>query len=158
MSSNPSILPKYGPRIFFLFCLFCLISQSFLALVSSSRTLSLHKLKHHFDENLTFLWPLPSQYTFGNQTLSVDPNISLVLEGNGGSSDIVKEAFQRYKNIIFKHNSKVSSSGLAYDIQKLNIIVHSENEEVMCVLLWLSWMKFHWFIDFFVGFYVDSCN
>lgn len=48
---------------------------------------------------------------------------------------IVKEAFQRYKYIIFTRASKVSrSTAVSYDIQKLSIIVHSDNEEVILYL------------------------
>lgn len=39
-----------------------------------------------FDDSLTYHWPLPSQYTFGNQTLIVDPHLSLIVTGNGGGS------------------------------------------------------------------------
>ncbi|CDP00030.1 unnamed protein product [Coffea canephora] len=126
-------MPSKRPTIFFLLFPFLLsISLSFPTPVNSSRTLSLHKSKLHFDDqSLTLLWPLPAQYTFGNHTLTVDPNLSLVLSGNGGASGIVKEAFQRYKDLIFKHSSKVpSTSRVVYDIQKLSIIVQSDNEEL----------------------------
>ncbi|XP_027111090.1 beta-hexosaminidase 1 [Coffea arabica] len=126
-------MPSKRPTLFFLLFPFLLsISRSFPTPVNSSRTLSLHKSKLHFDDqSLTLLWPLPAQYTFGNQTLTVDPNLSLVLSGNGGASGIVKEAVQRYKDLIFKHSSKVpSTSGVVYDIQKLSIIVQSDNEEL----------------------------
>nr|XP_027104544.1 beta-hexosaminidase 1-like [Coffea arabica] len=126
-------MPSKRPTLFFLLFPFLLsISLSFPTPVNSSRTLSLHKSKLHFDDqSLTLLWPLPAQYTFGNHTLTVDPNLSLVLSGNGGASGIVKEAFQRYKDLIFKHSSKVpSTSRVVYDIQKLSIIVQSDNEEL----------------------------
>ncbi|KAL2555808.1 Beta-hexosaminidase 1 [Forsythia ovata] len=82
------------------------------------------------DDSITYIWPLPSEFSFGNQTLTVDPNLSLAIGGNGGSSSIVKEAFERYKLIIFKHHSKLSKYGASYDIGKLNVIVHSANEEL----------------------------
>ncbi|CAH9065387.1 unnamed protein product [Cuscuta europaea] len=103
----------------------CLLFFLFIALVNSRKL----KLRTELDESLTYLWPLPSEFTSGNETLTVDPNISLSLTGNGGSSVIVKEAFERYKNIIFKHGSKVSTSG-DYDIKQLSVIVHSDNEEL----------------------------
>ncbi|KAJ7975870.1 Beta-hexosaminidase [Quillaja saponaria] len=88
------------------------------------------------DESLTYLWPLPSRFTFGNQTLSVDPGLSLASGGNGGGSAIVKAAFDRYKAIIFKHSSQYSAlrklreSVSVYEISKLSITVHSDNEEL----------------------------
>lgn len=82
------------------------------------------------DDSITYIWPLPSEFSFGNQTLSVDPNLSLAVSGNGGGSAIVKEAFERYKSIIFKHHSKLPKSGGSYDIEKLNVIVFSANEEL----------------------------
>ncbi|KAL3523769.1 hypothetical protein ACH5RR_016603 [Cinchona calisaya] len=133
MSSN-SPKPNNRTILLFFFFFISLIFPFFLPVfVNSSRTLSLHKSKLRFDDgqNLTFLWPLPSQFTSGNQTLTVDPNLSFVFSGNGGrSSYIVEEAFQRYKNIIFKYSSKVSKSGVVYDLQKLNVIVHSDNDEL----------------------------
>ncbi|CAI9767567.1 unnamed protein product [Fraxinus pennsylvanica] len=82
------------------------------------------------DDSITYIWPLPSEFSFGNQTLAVDPNLSLAVSGNGGGSAIVKEAFERYKSIIFKHHSKLPKSEGSYDIEKLNVIVYSANEEL----------------------------
>lgn len=108
------------------------LSLSLLTFVNSSRILSQHKSRLHLDDSLTFLWPLPSQYTSGNQTLTVDPNLSLVVSGNGGGSMILKEAFERYKYIIFRSASKVSKLNVpSYDVEKLSVIVHSDNEEVV---------------------------
>lgn len=108
-----------------------LLSLSLFTLVNSSRILSQQKSRLHFDDSLTFIWPLPSQYTSGNQTLTVDPNLSLVVSGSGGGSLIVKEAFERYKYIIFRRASKVSKLSVAtYDVQKLSVIVRSDNEEL----------------------------
>ncbi|CAI9092477.1 OLC1v1027726C1 [Oldenlandia corymbosa var. corymbosa] len=126
ISTNPNALIP----LFFILLLIPLSPSS--NFVNSARTLSsLHKSKVRTDESLTFLWPLPAQYTFGNQTLTVDPNLSLVLGGRkAGNSNFITEAFMRYKSIIFKHPSKESASGFKYDITKLSIIVHSENEEL----------------------------
>ncbi|KAK2637538.1 hypothetical protein Ddye_032330 [Dipteronia dyeriana] len=92
------------------------------------------------DQSLTYLWPLPAQFTSGNDTLSVDPDLSLSVSGNGGRSRIVKEAFYRYKAIIFKQSSSRAASvyiknvfrGMRSgdDITKLSIIVNSDNEEL----------------------------
>ncbi|KAJ7971320.1 Beta-hexosaminidase [Quillaja saponaria] len=88
------------------------------------------------DESLTYLWPLPSKFTFGNQTLSVDPGLSLAVGGNGGGSAIVKAAFDRYKGIIFKHINIYSAyrelreNVPVYEVSKLSITVHSDTEEL----------------------------
>ncbi|XP_019151420.1 PREDICTED: beta-hexosaminidase 1 [Ipomoea nil] len=102
-------------------CIFFL----FFALVNSRKL----KLRTELDESLTYLWPLPSEFTSGNDILTVDPNLSLSVSGNGGSSVIVKEAFERYKHIIFKHGSKLAGSG-DYDIKQLSVTVHSDSEEL----------------------------
>ncbi|KAL6522469.1 Beta-hexosaminidase 1 [Orobanche minor] len=101
-------------------------------LVFSSRNLKLKRRRTgDIDETLTYIWPLPSNYTSGNQSLTVDPNLSLVTSGNGGKSSFVSQAFERYKAIIFKHvSSKLPDTGIDYDLMKLNIIVHSVDEEL----------------------------
>ncbi|KAL4376864.1 hypothetical protein GQ457_02G023070 [Hibiscus cannabinus] len=88
------------------------------------------------DESLTYIWPLPSEFTSGNQTLTVDPALSLFVSGKGGYSNILKEGFERYKKIIFKHASGISLfqklRGIrsVYDISELRIIVNSDSEEL----------------------------
>ncbi|XP_047955292.1 beta-hexosaminidase 1-like [Salvia hispanica] len=108
---------------------FLLLSQ---LLLTTSRNLGLHHLNYHgADDSPTYIWPLPSQYTSGNQTLTVNPNLTLFTSGNGGGSRIVSEAFDRYKRIIFEHASlKLPSSGIDYDLNKLTILVHSDDEEL----------------------------
>lgn len=89
--------------------------------------------------SLTYLWPLPSEFSSGNQTLSVDPALSLAAAGNGGNSAILRAAFDRYRRIIFKHSNGVSLFGrlrgrkLVYDISKLSIVVNSDDEDVSWV-------------------------
>ncbi|KAL9388664.1 hypothetical protein Peur_017269 [Populus x canadensis] len=84
------------------------------------------------DDNLTYVWPLPAKFSSGNNTLSVDPELSLVLGGKGGNSSIIKDGFGRYKKIIFKHSSKSYSVNkrLVFDIGVLKIVVLSDNEEL----------------------------
>ncbi|KAL8232008.1 hypothetical protein R6Q57_001786 [Mikania cordata] len=85
------------------------------------------------DSSVTYLWPLPSNFTSGNETLVVDPNLSISVSGNGGSSVIVREAFARYKTIIFKHVGSSKSRGTSnsdYDVNKVTVIVHSDDEEL----------------------------
>ncbi|KAK6929291.1 Beta-hexosaminidase, eukaryotic type, N-terminal [Dillenia turbinata] len=83
----------------------------------------------NLDDSLVYLWPLPSHFTFRDDTLSIDPDLSLSLAGIGGNSTILEEAFQRYLKIIFKHNSGDNlRRGLIYDISELKITVNSDNE------------------------------
>ncbi|KAI3934097.1 hypothetical protein MKW92_025589 [Papaver armeniacum] len=79
------------------------------------------------DDSIVYIWPLPSKYTYGNNTISVNPDLSLEISGNGGNSIIVSEGFQRYREIIFEHHSR-KKSGVLYDVNKLKIIVNSDNE------------------------------
>ena len=93
------------------------------------------------DESLTYIWPLPSEFTSGNETLTVDPTLSLSVLGKGGDLKILREGFERYKKIIFKHVSGVSIfeklRGIrsVYDISELRIILNSDSEEA-------SWIFF----------------
>ncbi|XP_010534473.1 PREDICTED: beta-hexosaminidase 1 isoform X2 [Tarenaya hassleriana] len=86
-------------------------------------------------DSLPFIWPLPAEFSSGDETLSVDPAISLIAAGNGGNSPIVKAAFGRYVGIIFKHVvDRAGRSrffrGAHYDITSLKIVVHSDSEEL----------------------------
>ncbi|KAJ6357794.1 hypothetical protein OIU78_005600 [Salix suchowensis] len=101
---------------------------------SSSSALSADRLysSAELDDSLTYVWPLPAKFSSGNNTLSVDPELSLVLGGKGGDSSIVKDGFDRYKKIIFKHSSKSYSVNkrLVFDIGILKIVVLSDNDEL----------------------------
>lgn len=85
-----------------------------------------------------YLWPLPAEFSSGEETLSVDPAVTLIVAGNGGGSSIVRAAFERYMGIIFKHASGRASllsrirflRMVEYDITSLKIVVHSDKEEV----------------------------
>lgn len=92
------------------------------------------------DDSLAYIWPLPAQFTSGNDTLSVDPALYLSVSGKGSGSKIVKEAFERYKAVIFKHGVKGDTPQSVFDnfrkrssdfdIGTLKIVVHSDNQEV----------------------------
>lgn len=113
-------------------CIYAVFIISISALVDA-RTLGLNSISE-LDDSLVYLWPLPSEFTSGNETLAVDPDLSLSVGGEGGGSAIVSEAFERYRAIIFKQSSWFSKLKLrgnsAYDISKLKIIVHSDDEEI----------------------------
>ncbi|KAJ8759866.1 hypothetical protein K2173_009967 [Erythroxylum novogranatense] len=86
--------------------------------------------------SLAYVWPLPAEFTFGGDTLSVDPGLILVVEGKGGNSSILRDGFERYSRIIFKQSSSFSilqrfrGRKSVYDVRKLRIIVHSASEEL----------------------------
>ncbi|KAI3901715.1 hypothetical protein MKW98_021879 [Papaver atlanticum] len=113
---------------FYFLTLFCFIS------VVESRKLGFNSSlfqevngNNDGDDSIVYIWPLPSKYTYGNNTISVNPDLSLDISGNGGNSIIVSEGFQRYREIIFKHHTR-KKSGVLYDVNKLKIIVNSDNE------------------------------
>lgn len=100
----------------------------FLYLASSSSL----SLASDDSDPLIYLWPLPKHFTHGNDTISVDPDLSLLVKGPGGSSYIVGEAFDRCKLAIFKHRSKFvkpkSKIEATYDLTSLTVFVESANE------------------------------
>ncbi|XP_028791124.1 beta-hexosaminidase 1 [Neltuma alba] len=113
--------------------IFCIIS---LSLCSSQALGAGVKRTPHPREPLTYIWPLPAQFSFGDDTLSVDPGLSLAVDGNGGGSDIVRAAFDRYRGIIFKRIDRFSflrklrERISVYDVSTLRITVHSASEEL----------------------------
>lgn len=132
----------------------------FTTLVSLALTLSV-SASADLDDSLPFLWPLPAQFTSGNDTLSVDPALSLSVSGKGGHSTIVREAFDRYRKIIFKHSfngfSVFRGIRSGFDIGKLNIVVHSESEEVGFFCFWYMFIIFAAKFDVFGFLFVFLC-
>ncbi|GAU12150.1 hypothetical protein TSUD_01160 [Trifolium subterraneum] len=105
--------------LFILIAFAFFISQSFGARILQPRN------------SLPFIWPLPAKFSFGNETLSVDPTLSLT--GNGAASSIVRAGFDRYKGIVFKNSNSygfLRTVNVAYDVSKLNVIVRSKSEEL----------------------------
>ncbi|KAH1045743.1 hypothetical protein J1N35_036527 [Gossypium stocksii] len=88
------------------------------------------------NHSLTYIWPLPHELTSGNETLTVNPTLSLSLIGKGGNFKILREGFRRYKRIIFKQSSGVSifknlrRIRSIYDISQMRIIVNSDSDEL----------------------------
>ncbi|XP_052205168.1 beta-hexosaminidase 1 [Diospyros lotus] len=119
-----------------LYTLICTYTLLLISALADARILGLNSTSES-DESQVFLWPLPSNFTFGNGTISIDPDLSLAFYFNGDNSTvstIVEEAFRRYKAIIFKHSSSFSklrlTRDLPYDISELSIIVRSDKEEL----------------------------
>ena len=49
------------------------------------------------------LWPLPTKYTFGSYVYTFSPSTFHFLgKGAGGNSDLLKDAFDRYVELIFE--------------------------------------------------------
>ncbi|KAJ8542223.1 hypothetical protein K7X08_017089 [Anisodus acutangulus] len=109
-----------------------LLKALLLLLIFHSHSLKSTIHNPNLDESLTYIWPLPSQFTSGNNTLTVNPNLTLDFTGNAGSgSVVVEEAFERYKKIIFKHGAnKLAKAGDYYDVNRVTVIVHSDNDEL----------------------------
>ncbi|XP_027937908.1 beta-hexosaminidase 1-like isoform X2 [Vigna unguiculata] len=117
-SSSSSSSSSAVPTLFLVCCAF-FVSQALGARIP------------HPERFLPFIWPLPEKFSFGNETLSLDPALSL--SGNGAAFNIVREAFERYKGILFKHGDRFSflrTLRPAYDVNKLSITVHSNSEEL----------------------------
>ncbi|GMI87075.1 beta-hexosaminidase 1 [Hibiscus trionum] len=93
-------------------------------------------LNSGLNQSLTYIWPLPYELTSGNETLTVNPALSLSVIGHGGNFRILREGFRRYKRIIFKFSSGISVSKNSrrirslYDISELRIIVKSGSDEL----------------------------
>ncbi|GAV77069.1 Glyco_hydro_20 domain-containing protein/Glyco_hydro_20b domain-containing protein [Cephalotus follicularis] len=123
-------MPLNSPKSLAILTIFILLSIS-----QTTTLISVTEL----DESLTYIWPLPTEFTSGNETLSVDPGLLLSLSFKAGNSYIIEQAFERYKSIIFKHiNYGLSVFSYLrgrtrrsdYDITKLSIVVDSDSEEL----------------------------
>lgn len=121
--------PNPSPLLICIYTVFVCISVSALVHAQTLSLGSKHNLTSQLKDSLVYLWPLPAEYTFGNGTLSVDPDLSLAVGGNGGNSAIVRDAFERYRAIIFKHGPS-NFRPMKSHISKVRVVVHSDNEEV----------------------------
>jgi hexosaminidase len=144
------VMFQYKPRILFSPILPLLFLFFFLLIISFASKIKHHRDSnnnlHHDDEPLTYLWPLPSQFSSGNYSLSIDPSLTVSVIGNFSS---LNSAFERYKEMIFKHTGKgfvrKLKERIRYHIVTLNIIVHSNIDEVILFvfLLWVfDWWNF----------------
>ncbi|XP_031491912.1 beta-hexosaminidase 1 [Nymphaea colorata] len=88
----------------------------------------------HADKSGVFLWPIPKEFLYGNETLTVDPGLSLEASGGGGNSSLIESAFRRYKSYVFKHHGKYSGPRSArkfrYDVSKLTVVVNSGDQNL----------------------------
>ncbi len=76
------------------------------------------------------LWPLPNGNTVGSDMYSLDNNTFMfVPAGEGGSSDILKEAMERYMKLIFLPPPVPALvSSISAPLDKLTITVDSSDE------------------------------
>ena len=82
------------------------------------------------------LWPLPRSSKFGNTVYSLNPEtFTFVGTGPGGTSDSLKNAFERYTNLIFQtpapfFPSGGSSGAAQQELTSLEVNVMSDNESL----------------------------
>lgn len=119
--SIPSNPRKQTSLLFIFYSILLVNSRTLPSSISISNSIS-------NSNSPVYLWPLPSNFTFGNQTVSIDPDLSLTASGNGGNSVILHDAFDRYRKIIFKHETKLRN--VAYDVKRISVVVHSDDQEV----------------------------
>ncbi|KAJ3676649.1 hypothetical protein LUZ60_004061 [Juncus effusus] len=103
--------------------LLLLLLLHFVSLSNGGRT----PIIRNSDSSIVYLWPLPRNFTYGHQTLSVSPGLKLDLQGVNANSSIVQEAFGRYQDLIFKSWAHKGLSS-AYDVSKLTVLVSSDDE------------------------------
>ncbi|KAI3937975.1 hypothetical protein MKX01_027902 [Papaver californicum] len=115
---------------FYFLALFCIVSIVESRKLGFNSSLFQGVNGNNDDDSIVYIWPLPSKYTYGNSTISINPDLYLEISGNGGNSIIVSEGFQRYREIIFKHHSrkKIFDRLQIHHVNKLKIIVNSDNE------------------------------
>lgn len=83
------------------------------------------------DDSAVYLWPLPKDFRRGDRTVAIDPDLALRLEGPGGNSTVLEEAFERYKDLIFKPWARsVRRWSGVYDVSELTVFVSSDNTTV----------------------------
>ncbi|KAH7677994.1 hexosaminidase protein [Dioscorea alata] len=92
------------------------------------RRVSKSSLDLDLNDTLVYLWPLPKNFSQGDQTLTVNPDLTLQLRGARGSSLIVSEAFERYKDLVFR--SQVVLRGASFDVSTLTVVVESDDDEL----------------------------
>ena len=95
---------------------------------AARRRVSKSSLDLDLDDTLVYLWPLPKNFSQGDRTLTVDPDLALQLQGTRGNSLIVSEAFERYKDLVFR--SQVVLRGVSFDVSMLTVVVDSDDDEV----------------------------
>ncbi|KAG0501197.1 hypothetical protein HPP92_001269 [Vanilla planifolia] len=120
---SPIEMPFKAP--IFSYLLISILSAVFLS-ANGRKTLGLRHAADGVDDSIIYLWPLPKQISYGNRTVTVNPNLVLQSKGPGGSSPIVQEAFGRYKSLVFSQQSGFVLQ--EYDISTLTVVVDSDDD------------------------------
>lgn len=80
------------------------------------------------------LWPIPNNYSVGQDMYSIDPGtFSFVPAGKGGDSDILKQALSRYMKLIFLPPpivTQLQSRSIKSDLNQLTVTVNSDDESL----------------------------
>lgn len=145
-------MPSESLRFLLLFLLLLLLS---LLTSPSHGRINLRRYRvPSTNDSPVYLWPLPKQFSHGDGILYVDPDLSLDLQVPGGDLDIVSDAFERYKDLIFTHWEKSARrSSAEYDVAKITVIVSSTNDTVGIVWFcnWLLVVLFIYLFRCFAG-------
>lgn len=99
-----------------------------LAPTSHARPISVVNSSNSSD-SIVYLWPLPKHFTHGHHTLSVSPHLTLRLQGPGHNSTILREAFHRYRHLIFKPWAHAGTTS-DYQLNTLTVLLSSDDETV----------------------------
>ncbi|KAJ1690336.1 hypothetical protein LUZ63_014491 [Rhynchospora breviuscula] len=118
----PNELRNCIPTLLLLFIFCFLVSTSHGRRIRVTRNST-----YHSDNSIVYLWPLPKHFTHGDQILSVSPDLSLSLQGAGSNSSVVQDAFERYRDLIFKSWAHEGSTS-EYDVGTLTVLVSSDDE------------------------------
>ncbi|KAG6491039.1 hypothetical protein ZIOFF_052371 [Zingiber officinale] len=117
-------------------CFLLLLLLSLLTPPSHGRSIPRRSIpRRHWipstNDSPVYLWPLPKQFNHGDGILCVDPDLSLDLQVPGDYLEIVSDAFERYKDLIFTHwERSARRSSAEYDVAKMTVIVSSTNDTV----------------------------
>ena len=81
------------------------------------------------------LWPMPSSVTVGSHVFSIDPaSFKFTPQGANAASDTLKQAIDRYSDLIFKSPApfypSAANTSAAKAMAELTIIVSSTDEKL----------------------------
>ena len=81
------------------------------------------------------LWPMPSSVTVGSNVFSIDPaSFKFTPQGANAASDTLKQAIDRYSDLIFKRSApfypSAANSTAAKAMAELTITVSSTDEKL----------------------------
>ncbi|XP_068643923.1 beta-hexosaminidase 1 [Aristolochia californica] len=108
--------------------------------MSSSKTKCIHSLLFFLYlssvsfptfNSLVYLWPVPKEFSFGNGTIPIDPNLSFQMQGVAEKSEVLQDAFRRCKTTVFNDRSVLTRSTAAdYALSVIKVVVESADESL----------------------------